>query len=151
VQLLDKFKGCPVKVRVASTKPAPDKFIVVSWRPSRPAFFGTDRARYCSSAQLNLQKESELIQPIKARNLVGFCERGIVEDSVAEIVHRAAQGKNGLPDVHNFGGAFTDHVDAEDLSRVRVKENFQHSSVVANDLGLGQFLVLGDSDFKGNV
>src|SRR5579863_1603775 len=80
-----------------------------------------------SAAPSPTTKFLQLVQSIKPGNLVGFCERGIVEDRVAEIVHRAAEGKYGLTDVHDFSGAFTDHVDAEDLSRVRVKENFQHS------------------------
>jgi hypothetical protein len=43
--------------------------------------------------------------------------------------------------VDDFGGAFSDDVDAEDFARVGVEENFHHAGVIADDLRFGKLFI----------
>ncbi len=43
--------------------------------------------------------------------------------------------------MNDFRGAFADDVDAEDFAGVRVKQNFQHAGVIADDLRLGKLFI----------
>ena len=57
----------------------------------------------------------KFVQAVECGDFVGFSERRIVEDSIAEIVNFAAVIKNGLADVNDFRGALADYMNAEEF------------------------------------
>ena len=93
------------------------------------------------STRSALLSGSEFIEAIQACNFVSFGKCRIIEDRIAKIIHGAAEGQDGLADVHDFRGAFSDDVDTEDFACVRMEENFQHAGVIADDLRLGQLFI----------
>src|SRR5580692_2874047 len=94
---------------------------------------------------------SEFVQSVESRNFVCLSQRRIVENRVAEIFQRAAQGHRGLTDVHDLGGAVADHMHAQDLESVGIEEKFQQTLVISEHLAFGQFGVARQSDFVGNL
>src|SRR5205823_3272372 len=98
--------------------------------PSRPTRT-TNPAAPVSGAAVHLRVGLQLlllqlVQPIERRNLVRLRERRIVEHAVAEVLHRPAQRHHRLPDVHDLRRALADHVDAEDLQRLRMEDQLEH-------------------------
>src|SRR5262245_42338471 len=61
---------------------------------------------------------------IEPGDLVGFGERRIVEGILDEIFDGALQVEHGLADVHEFGRAFADDVDAEEAARLQGEDQF---------------------------
>ena len=69
-----------------------------SQRDNSPSLFMGEGAR--GWGRLN-----QPINPIKRRRLVTLRQRGIVEDRVDEVIHRAAEGHHRLPDVDQLARA----------------------------------------------
>lgn len=66
----------------------------------------------------------ELIQAIESRHFVGFRQRGIVEDAIDKVGDRASMRHHCLPDMNQFGGLGPNNMDAEELQRLAVKQQF---------------------------
>src|SRR5262249_20206725 len=66
---------------------------------------------------------SDLAQAIESGYLVSFCQRGIVEHAIPEVLQRAAHAEHGLPDVDDLRGPLSDHVHPEDPQAVRIEED----------------------------
>src|SRR5579885_697215 len=105
----------------------------------------------CRMAKSSGFNAGQLIQPVKRRRLVTFCERRIVEDRIHEIIHRALENEHRLPDVQQFGGAFADDMHAEQFPGFAVEDEFEAPRRVAADLAAGGFAVEGHPDLVGNV
>src|SRR5215470_5246224 len=86
------------------------------------------------------------VQPVEPGHLVRLGHRRIVEDGVAEVVDRAAEGEHGLADMDDLGRALAEDVDAEELPGLPVKEDLQETGVDAEHLALGELLELREAD-----
>src|ERR1700730_752752 len=94
---------------------------------------------------------SELIEPVEGSYFVGFSERRIVEDHVAEVFRRPSIIEEyGLSNMNDFGRALPQGVHAKELVRLRIKEEFEHASFIAEHHALCELGVLCDSHFVRN-
>src|ERR1700674_1753976 len=76
--------------------------------------FAADRSRrHCLSG-----RRPDLVVTVERRDLVALREGRVVEDVVDEVVDRAAEGENGLADVHELRGGRADDVHGEKLARL---------------------------------
>ena len=55
------------------------------------------------------------VEPGEGRHLVALGEGRVVEHVVDKVAHRARQRHHGLADVHQLGGAGTEHVHASGI------------------------------------
>src|SRR5271165_179793 len=92
----------------------------------------------------------ELVQSVEGGNFVGFGKSGVIEDGVAEILDRSTHGQDSLADVHDFGGAVANDVNAQQFKGLGVEDQFQQALVVAQHLSFRQFGIAGQSDFVGH-
>src|SRR5687768_18111123 len=81
------------------------------------------------------------VDSIQRRHAVTFRQGWIVEDGVHEVVDHTVIGHNGLTDMNELGRAVPDGMDAQELSRLVVEEQFQHADLVADQLSPGNFPV----------
>ena len=56
------------------------------------------------------------------RNLVAFGQGRIVENVIDKIIQLAAMGHDGLADMNQLRGSFTDDVDTEKFPRLAMKQ-----------------------------
>src|SRR5947209_20529248 len=70
------------------------------------------RPRHDSAA---VRRISALVEAVERGDFVGFGERGIVEDGVAEVLDGRAQAHGRLSDVDDLSRPVADHVHAKDL------------------------------------
>src|SRR5436309_1527106 len=82
------------------------------------------RPRHDSAA---VRRTSALVEAVERVDLVGFGERGIVEDGVAEILDGRAQAHGRLSNVDDLSRAVADHVHAEYLICIRAEEDLEHA------------------------
>jgi hypothetical protein len=92
-----------------------------------------------------------LVEAVEGGGLVAFGERGVVEDGVDEIFDAAVEGEDGLADVEEFGGTFTDDVDAEQMLGIGIEEKFEAAGSVSPDLPASNLAEVGHANFVGNA
>src|SRR5580704_446409 len=93
----------------------------------------------------------ELVQSIESSGFITFCQRWIIKDRIDEIVHRSAQNHHRLPDMHQLAGSFADDVDAEQHSRLAMKNQLEPPRCVAPNLPARDLPVISYSHFVGHV
>src|SRR5437016_643103 len=86
----------------------------------------------------------QLVQAIERRHLVTLREGGIVEDALHEIVERSAESHHRLADVHELRRLRAECPYAQELSRLEVKDELEHSVQITEDLAARNFLVSCD-------
>src|ERR1017187_4949191 len=92
----------------------------------------------------------QFVEAVESRLLVAFGQRGIVEDRVHEVIHRALEDHHGLTDVHQLRCLFTDDVHAQDFMRLAVENNLQAPGGIAADLPAGRLAIISQTHFVGN-
>src|SRR3989442_2931659 len=93
--------------------------------------------------------QSQLVQAVQRGHLISLSKGGVVEDRVAEIFDRGAQGKHRLADVDNLRGARADDMNAQKLEALGIEQELQQALLIAEHLALGQLGVLGDARLVG--
>src|SRR5579872_4413730 len=89
-------------------------------------------ARTTSTAILRQgSSRSTLIQSIQCCDLIRFGERRIVEDSIAEVLHRGSERHRRLPDVDDLGRTVADDMHTQELESVGAEQNLEHALLVA--------------------
>src|SRR6266540_898674 len=91
------------------------------------------------------QARATLAQPVDAierSRLVTFSQRRVVEHGVDEVINRAAERQDGLPDVNQLAGALADDMNTQERARFGVKDQFQQAGAVAHDLAAGDLAIL---------
>src|SRR6266436_1216746 len=94
-------------------------------------------------------EEPEAVDAVEGRHFVAFCQCGVIEHRVDEVVDRAAERQNCLADVDQLARPFADDVDAEQLAGLAMKDQFQEPGNVAEDLAAGDLLVARLADLVG--
>src|SRR2546425_1217879 len=93
--------------------------------------------------------QSQLVQAVQRGHLISLSKSGVIEDRVAEIFDRGAQGKHRLADVDNLRGARADDMNAQKLEALGIEQELQQALLIAEHLALGQLGVLGDARLVG--
>jgi hypothetical protein len=91
------------------------------------------------------------VQAVEGGGFVALGESGVVENGVDEIVDGAVESEDSLADVKEFGGAFTDDVDAEEMLGVGIEKDFEATGGVAANLSASDFAKIGHAHFVGNA
>ncbi len=63
------------------------------------------------------------IQTVEGGGAVTLGHRGVIEDIVDEVLHRASIGQDRLTDVNQFGGTRPDDMDAKEPMGLGVKDH----------------------------
>src|SRR3989454_804387 len=93
--------------------------------------------------------QSQLVQAVQRGHLISLSKSGVVEDRVAEIFDRGAQGQHRLADVDNLRGARADDMNAQKLEALGIEQELQQALLITEHLALGQLGVLGDARLVG--
>ncbi len=93
----------------------------------------------------------QLVETIQGGDLVGFRERWIVENGIAEVLQGSSQRQHRLADVDDFRGAVSDHVDAQKLQEYQGRIKSSAAPVIAEHLPFRQLRVTRQSYFVGDL
>src|SRR4029077_15202780 len=93
----------------------------------------------------------EAVQTVEGRGLIAFRERRIIENRVHKIRNLAFQQEDRLPDMQTLSRIFAEDMRAKKLERLAMKEQFQPAIRVAGDLSPGDFAVVSNANFVGNI
>ena len=88
----------------------------------------------------------EIAEAVVGGVLIGFAERGVVEDLFDEFVDGEAVIEDHHADVDEFGGVFANDADAEKFAVGARKNEFQHARGVASDVATRVVLVKSAAD-----
>ena len=89
----------------------------------------------------------QIAEAVVGRVLVGFAERGVVEDLLDEFVDGQAVVEHHHADVNQFGGIFADDGDAQKFFVGAREDEFKHAGGVSGNVAAGVVGVMGTADF----
>ena len=88
-----------------------------------------------------LSNRARRFSPLRGR-FVALGQRGIVEHGIDEIIHGAPEDHDRLADVQQFGCAFADDVDAQNMPRLAMKDDFEPAGSIAANLSAGDLAII---------
>src|SRR5688572_28390543 len=83
----------------------------------------------------------QTIQTVEGGDLIAFRQRRVIEDRVDKIIDLSMKGHDGLADVDQFCGSFADSMNTEQMPGVPVKQQFEYTGFVTDQLSTGDFLI----------
>ena len=93
----------------------------------------------------------QTIQTVEGGDLIAFRQRRVVEDRIDKIIDLSMKGHDGLADVDQFCGSFADSMNTEQMPGVPVKQQFEYTGFVTDQLSPGDFLITCDADSIGHL
>src|ERR1043165_7895614 len=111
------------------------------------------RVTRCASS-ISFVRQPGSWQPIDAVercDTITFCQGWIVEDGVDEVIDFSLESHDGLADMNELRGPFSDGMNAQEHAGVAMKEQLDHTGLIADELSSGDFPIVCDADPIGNL